>query len=215
MAGYPIMLAVTNLQGGIPMIGIYARVSSKAQDTASQELDLGRWSDGKAVAWYRDKATGTNFVRSDLQRLERDIAAGIVKTVVIWRLDRLGRSVREMLAFFDFLKLHGCNFVSLRDSIDLSTPSGRLMLVVLAGVAAFETEVRSERQRAGIDVAQEEIASGKRKWFLNGTPNRKPRKLTPEIVTAAKEMRQAGKPIAEIGRVLKLPRKTIYVALGK
>lgn len=100
-----------------------------------------------------------------------------------------------------------CGFVSLREGIDLNTPAGRLMLVVLAGVSQYETEVRKERQLAGIAKAKE---SGKR-WG-----GRKPGtrvKLTEEKEALIRQLHGEGKPVAAIARLVGLTRKTVYTAL--
>jgi DNA invertase Pin-like site-specific DNA recombinase len=127
---------------------LYLRVSSKSQDTASQEAELKRWATTRdePVEWYRDSFTGKTMERPGFGRLERKIAAGNVSTLVVWRLDRLGRTAKGLTALFDDLIQRKANLYSVRDSLDLSTPAGRLMANVLARVAAYETEVRSERQ---------------------------------------------------------------------
>lgn len=77
-------------------IAIYVRVSGKRQDTRSQLSDLKRWSEAFAgsrpVKWYEDKATGKNMDRPGWQRLEADMHAGKISKIVVWRLDRLGRT---------------------------------------------------------------------------------------------------------------------------
>ncbi len=193
------------------MLAVYVRVSGDSQSHASQEKDLREWADRQTepVRWYRDKATGTTMDRPGLDALLADVHRGKVTRVVVWRLDRLGRTARGLLNLFADLDTHKCGFLSLRDAIDLSTPSGRLLLVVLSGVGAFETEVRSERQRAGIAAAR---ASGKR-WGgrTPGTVNRG----TPEKRTAAKQLHAQGKTIAEISRVIGMGRQSVYRLLAQ
>jgi DNA invertase Pin-like site-specific DNA recombinase len=190
---------------------IYVRVSSGSQDTASQDRELRLWAttQTEGVTWYRDKATGTRMSRPAMDRLMKDIAGGKIAKVVTWRLDRLGRTAKGLLEFFEELKKYRCGFLSLRDAIDLSTPSGRLLLVVLAGVAQFETEVRSERQRAGIAAAREK---GKR-W---GGRKRGTRiKVTEEKEQEILAMRGANKPVAKIARITGLTRVTVYKVLRR
>src|SRR6202042_1988554 len=86
--------------------------------------------------------------------------AGKISSVVVWRLDRLGRTAKGLTALFEELRELGVNLVSLKDCLDLATPAGRLMACVLASVAAYETEVRAERVLAGQEAAR---AAGK-KW---------------------------------------------------
>src|SRR5258708_5687799 len=137
------------------MDALYLRVSSKSQDCASQEPDLKRWSDAQGVAgdWYRDKFTGRSMSRPGWDRLWNDVLATRVDRVVIWRLDRLGRTASGLTALFDELLARNVTLVSLREGFDLKTPAGRMLAGVLASVAQYETEVRSERQIAGIQAA--------------------------------------------------------------
>lgn len=132
-------------------IAIYVRVSSKSQDQRSQLSDLEKWAgiqDGEIV-WYKDKFTGKTMDRPGWNKLVAAIDAGAVSKVVVWRLDRLGRTAKGLTALFDDLYKRKIGLFSLRDSLDLSTPAGRLMANVLASVAAYETEVRAERVLAG------------------------------------------------------------------
>src|SRR4051812_24267009 len=143
-------------------IGIYLRVSSSTQDTRSQEPDLQTWAKAQPdeVVWYRDRFTGTVMERPGLDRLLADARSGKINRVCVWRLDRLGRTAKGLLTLLDEFQTLGVGFVSLREGFDLSTPAGRLMAGVLASVAAYETEVRKERQLARIAKAK---ADGK-KW---------------------------------------------------
>lgn len=187
------------------MIAIYARVSSNQQTTRSQEMELKRWATDKEVIWYKDQQTGSNMDRPGFNAMLEDIRSGKVKEVVIWRLDRLGRTARGLLAFIqDELEARKINFISLKDSIDLTTPAGRLLLVVLAGVAQFELEIKTERQRAGIEAAK---AAGKT-WGGRAKGTRV--KVTLEKEEAVKDLVRLKKPISEISRVTGLSRPTIY-----
>ena len=87
------------------MIAVYVRVSSINQDTKSQEHELGKWAAGQRgeVRWYRDKFTGTTLERPGLVKLISDLRAGKVKKVVVWRLDRLGRTAKGLHEFFEEL----------------------------------------------------------------------------------------------------------------
>jgi DNA invertase Pin-like site-specific DNA recombinase len=191
--------------------GIYLRVSSTTQDLRSQEPDLQTWAKAQSdeVIWYRDKATGTNMDRPGLDKLLADAKGGKISRVVVWRLDRLGRTAKGLLDLLDELQQLGVGFVSLREGIDLNTPAGRLMLVVLAGVSQYETEVRKERQLAGISMAKE---SGKR-WG-----GRKPGtrvKLTQEKEQLIRQLHGKGKPVSASARMVGLTRKTVYTALER
>ena len=86
-------------------IAVYARVSSRAQDTASQEPDLTRWAAGQdgEVRWYRDRFTGKTMDRPGFQKLMNAVREGKVATVVVWRLDRLGRTAKGLTELFEDL----------------------------------------------------------------------------------------------------------------
>ena len=193
---------------GMKQIAVYLRVSSKQQDTASQEPDLIRWAQGQeGVVWYRDKFSGKTMDRPGWNRLTADLNAGKLGTIVVWRLDRLGRTARGLTALFDELLARKVNLVSLRDGIDLNTAAGRLMAHVLASVAQYETEIRAERVRAGQAIAR---ARGKR-WG-GSNPGRRI-KVTNEQLAMIGRMAGDGAKIAAIARATGLTRPTIYAYL--
>jgi DNA invertase Pin-like site-specific DNA recombinase len=191
-------------------IAIYVRVSSTTQDHRSQEPDVKRWieayADG-AVKWYRDKATGQTMDRPGWNELEDNISRGKVSQVVVWRMDRLGRTAAGLTALFEDLQKRKVNLVSIKDGVDLSTAAGRLLANVLASVAQFETELRSERQAAGIAAAK---AKGK-KWGGSKPGTRK--KVTDDKIENILHMKEKGKPITAIAKAVELSRPTIYGVL--
>src|SRR5271154_727525 len=89
------------------------------------------------------------------RQLVKDMETGQVDTLVVWRLDRLGRTAKGLTSLFDDLIRWKVNLISLKDGLDLVTPAGRLMANILAGAAAYETEVRAERILAGQAAAKE------------------------------------------------------------
>jgi len=194
----------------VKYIAIYVRVSKRrGQDVRSQMPDLERWAaaQDQPVRWFKDKYTGKTMDRPGWNQLEADIQAGKLSAVVVWRLDRLGRTARGLTALFDDLLRRKINLVSIKDSLDLSTPAGRLLAHVLASVAQFETEVRAERIMAGQAAAR---AAGK--VWGGGKPGRRIR-LSIEKEKAIRQLHAEGKAIAEIARVVGLSRPTIYKAL--
>ena len=194
-------------------VAIYVRVSSATQDHRSQLPDLERWvrafAENETVIWYRDSDSGGSMDRPAWRRLEADIHAGRISKLVVWRIDRLGRTASGLTALFETLCRLKIGFESLRDKIDLSTPAGRLMANVLASVAVYENEVRSERIRAGQSAAK---ASGKR-W--GGSKLGAPKKVTDEQRRAIKGLAADGTPIARIAKAVKLSRPTIYRVLAQ
>jgi len=185
-------------------IAIYVRVSSSQQDMRSQEGELKNWAKGKEVTWFKDKASGTNFDRPEWRKLEDAINSRKVKELVVWRLDRLGRTAGQTIALLDHLDSLKIKFTSLKDGVDTSTPTGRLMRNMLASFAAYETEVRRERQTAGIAAAkaQGKVWGGKKA----GTISKKILEKEPTVMM----MKNECKTVSEIARVLEIPRKTVY-----
>ncbi|MBU4271360.1 MAG: recombinase family protein [Planctomycetes bacterium] len=191
------------------IVAIYCRVSTGQQGVESQLPDLQRWADAqdKPTRWYRDKWSGKTMDRPAWRKLERELQAGKVSAVVVWRLDRLGRTASGLTALFDELRRRKVNLISLRDGLDLSTCAGRLMANVLASVAQYETEVRGERVRAGQAVAR---AKGKR-W--GGSKPGKRKKVTDTQTKIIRRMKHDGVPVAEIARAVALSRPTVYAVL--
>lgn len=191
-------------------IAIYLRVSSTRQDLASQLPDLEAWAAAQRaeVRYYRDKFTGKTLERPGWLKLQAAIDRNEVSKVACWRLDRLGRTAKGLTALFADLAERKIPLISLKDGIDLSTPSGRMLANVLASVAQFETELRAERVRAGQAAAK---AAGK---SIGGRKPGTRVRLTVEKERAVKRLHRAGTSISEIARTLQLSRPTIYRALA-
>ncbi len=192
-------------------IAVYLRVSTRRQDTRSQEPDLKRWldafGDGLPIRWFRDKASGKSMDRPGWNRLDAAIESGQVDKLVVWRLDRLGRTASGLTALFERLQQRRVTLVSIRDGLDLSTPAGRMLANVLASVAAYENEVRSERITAGQDAAR---AAGKR-W--GGSEKGRRLKVTDEQVATIRRMDAEGANKAAMARATGLSRPTVYAVL--
>lgn len=189
--------------------GIYVRVSNKVQSLASQLPDLERYeaaSDG-LTDWYEDKFTGKSMKRPGMDKLMDDLRAGKLKRIVCWRLDRLGRTTKGLCDLFDELRDRKVDLVSIKDGFSLDSPAGRLHARILASVSEYETEVRAERVAAGQAVARR---NGK-KW--GGSQKGWRWKVFDDQVAAIKEMKEAGKPVAQISRIVGLSRPTIYRVL--
>lgn len=189
---------------------IYCRISGNGQKFDSQEHDLKRWIEThkpERVKWYRDKFTGKSMDRPNMQKLMEDVRQGKVGTIICWRLDRLGRTAAGLTKLFEELQYHKCNLVSLKDSLDLSTPAGRLNANIIGSVAAYETEVRAERIKAGQQAA---MAKGK-KWGGSEKGVRK-RKVAGKVKSVLTLLSQ-GISKTEVARVTGLSVPTIYSIL--
>ena len=193
---------------------IYVRVSSSSQNTASQEPDLKRWLEAQGdeigtVKWYVDKASGKTMDRPGWNQLQSDIDNNLVSHLVVWRLDRLGRTASGLTKLFEELQARKIHFESIKDKIDLNTTAGRLIANVLASVAAYETEVRAERVMAGQAVAR---AAGKT-W--GGSQKGNLYKTTIEQVRQIVTMKKTGEKVAAISRTVGVDRPGIYRVLRR
>ena len=197
-------------------VAVYTRVSKgRGQDTASQMPDLKRWlaahGHEKSARWYTDKHTGRTMDRPGMAELLADVALGKVATILVWRLDRLGRTAKGLTALFEDLAARKVNLVSLKDGLDLATPAGRLMANVLASVAAYETEVRAERIHAGLEVAR---ANGVHLGRPVGAGKGVRVKVKPEQESIVLRLKAEGTGVSAIARVTGLSRPTVYSILS-
>ncbi|MBI3090493.1 MAG: recombinase family protein [Candidatus Tectomicrobia bacterium] len=190
---------------------IYVRVSSAGQKHASQEPELKRWVEkaDEPVTCFRDTFTGRTMDRPGFEKLMEAVRAGGVSKVVIWRLDRLGRTAKGLTQLFAELRQRKIDLVSLRDGFTLSTAAGRLTANILASMAEFETEVRAERVRASQAAAK---AKGKT-WggSRNGWRYRSTQAKIPVIL----DLLAKGAPKAHIARAVGISRKTVYSILAR
>lgn len=194
---------------------IYMRVSSRQQDEAAQKLDLANYSNSIMDQFgkihkplvFADKATGTTMNRPGWNELWSRVEAGEIGQIAVWRMDRLGRTASGLTKLFDDLQARKINLISLKDGLDLNTPAGRLMANVLASVAQFETEVRSERQLAGIAAAK---AAGKT-W--GGSEKGRRIKVTPEQIAVVRRMKSEGESVIAMASATGLSRPTIYAII--
>jgi len=193
---------------------IYVRVSSKAQSTESQIPDLERWVSSQGdtigrVQWFLETHTGKTMNRPQWNKLQTAIEENKVSRLVVWRLDRLGRTASGLTRLFEELQKRKVQFESVKDRIDLSTTAGRLIANVLASVASYETEVRGERVSAGQAVAK---ANGKR-W--GGSRKGRLHKINIEQVQQVVKMKNEGYKISVIARTVRIDRPSVYRILKR
>ena len=192
-------------------IAIYVRVSSKSQKFAAQLPDLERWaaSQDEKIIWYKDKQSGKTMTREAWCKLEEAMRVAKVSQVVVWRIDRLGRTVSGLSALFDELQTRKINLVSLREGLDLSSAAGRLFANVLASMAQFETELRGERVKEGHVAAR---AKGKT-WGGSKKGRRTCKSITKEQREAVLHLHEKGTKIARIAKSVNLSRPSVYKIL--
>ena len=146
-------------------VALYGRVSTSNghQDPEMQLRELREYSSSRGwtiVEEFTDRGvSGSKDSRPALNRLMADAGRRKFDIVLVWKLDRFGRSVRHLVNALAELEALGIAFVSLRDNLDLTTPSGRLMFQIIAAMAEFERELIRERVKAGLRNAK---AKGKK-----------------------------------------------------
>ncbi len=177
----------------IMLIG-YARVS-----TQDQNLDLQREALNKAGCKqvFEDKASGTRSERPALIKALEMMREG--DTLVVWKLDRLGRSVKQLVDLVGELHKQGIQFKSLTDAIDTGSPSGRFFFHVMASLAEMERELTVERTRAGLEIARQ----------LGRKGGRKP-KMTNSKIESAKKLLASGVPPRDVAKNLGVSIPTLY-----
>ena len=173
----------------------YARVS-----TDDQHLDLQRDALQQAgcSVIYEDAASGKSAARPELEQCRKALRAG--DTLVVWRLDRLGRSLHDLVQIVAELEQRGVHFESLTEKIETGSAAGKLVFHVFAALAEFERNLIRERTRAGLVAARARGRAG----------GRKP-KLTEAQIKEINEMVDAQKlPIGRIAELYGVSRTTIY-----
>jgi DNA invertase Pin-like site-specific DNA recombinase len=137
--------------------GIYARVSTTEQDTGLQETELREYCErrGWESILYRDRGqSGAKQDRPALTALLSDLRKRRLDVILVWSLDRLARSLKQLLAISEECRSLGVDLVSLRQNIDTTLPAGRLMFQVLGAIGEFERELLRERVKAGMQQAR-------------------------------------------------------------
>jgi DNA invertase Pin-like site-specific DNA recombinase len=140
----------------------YARVSTDEQDTAVQVAAL---KDAGCERIFRETASGGRWDRPELHRLLDQLREGDV--VVVWKLDRLSRSLRDVLILMERLEEAKSGFRSLTEAIDTTTPAGRMMMQMVGSFAEFERAMLRERTKAGLEAARREGRIGGRRPKLS------------------------------------------------
>ena len=189
-------------------IACYIRVSTVGQNLASQKAEIQRWLAGNApdqteVVWFEDSSTGDNLQRPGFEKLQAAIFNGEVETVVVYKLDRISRTLTDGLNAITKWLESGIRLVATSQQFDFAGSTGKLILAVLLGVAEMEQQTRRERQAAGIAVAKE---AGKYKGRKSGT-------LKADAKRAA-VLKSRGLNVTEVAKALGVSRPTAYRYLG-
>ena len=172
----------------------YARVSTGDQNLDLQKNALIR---AECELIFDDMASGKNAKRPGLKRAMRRLKPG--DTLIVWKLDRLGRSVRDLITLVSDLQARGVHFRSLTDSIDTSTAAGRFFFHVMSALAEMERELIVERTLAGLAAARAQGRIG----------GRRP-KMTPEVITRAGRMLDNGMTRKQVAAEIGVGLATVY-----
>ena len=176
----------------------YARVSTEEQSLDLQTDALKSYGCEKI---FSEKCSGTKPAQKREQFLEMLEFAEVGDCIVIWKLDRLARSLKDLLAQSDKFKERELNFVSLTEKIDTSTPTGRLVFHVFSALAEFERDLISQRVSAGVKAAKE-----------RGKPNGRPTRFTNEQKLAMLQLYEEdnGLMVNDIARLYNCSKPSVW-----
>ncbi len=173
----------------------YARVSTTDQNL---DLQLGVLKEAGCVRIFQEKISGAKRNRPELQRLIDQLRPDDI--VLVWKLDRLARSTQNLLELADQIKNAEASFCSLSEPwADTASPSGKMIMTVFAGIAAFERDLIRERTGAGRIAAKKR---GVRFWRLE--------KMNEEQKLLAKRLLKEDKSVSEIAKTFNVHKATIY-----
>jgi len=185
------------------MIAAYLRVSSADQKHDSQRSEIKTYLKHNGipaarVTWYQDTETGTRLRRPEFDRLQADVFAGKIKTIIVWKLDRLSRNLRDGVNVLADWADKGIKIIIITQQLELSGVIGRTIAALLLGLAEIEHSNIKERQKAGIQAAK---ARGVYKGRVRGTTKAKP--------SRACELKNKGLSTSEIASALGTSQRTV------
>jgi DNA invertase Pin-like site-specific DNA recombinase len=173
----------------------YARISTSEQ---SLDLQLDALERAGVEKVFSDVASGAKAARPGLDQALSHVREG--DTLVVWKLDRLGRSIRHLIDTIKLLDERKVGFKSLQESIDTTTSGGRLVFHIFCSLAEFERDLVSERTHAGLHAAR-----------ARGRKGGRPKSLTDKQLKQARTLRDNNShSVADICRTLKISRSTFY-----
>ena len=178
----------------------YARVSTNDQETATQVAAL-KASGCERI--YREKASGGRWDRPELHRLLDQLRKDDV--LVVWKLDRLSRSLRDVLTIMERLEEAEAGFRSLTEAIDTTTPAGRMLMQMVGAFAEFERAMLRERTKAGLDAARQDGRIGGRRPKLSAQQQAEIRRM----------ITRGDKTAADAARLFKVHPATVSRLLAR
>jgi DNA invertase Pin-like site-specific DNA recombinase len=173
----------------------YARVSTQDQNL---ELQLKALKKADCQKIFREKVSGSNRQRPEFQRMLDQIRPGDI--IMVWKLDRLARSTRDLLNTMETMREGGAKFQSLSEPwANTTTHAGKMIMTVFAGIAEFERDLIRERTGAGREAAKQ-----------RGVRFGRPRKLNPDQAQVAHRLLSEGRAVRDIARTFNVHEATIY-----
>ena len=176
----------------------YARVSTREQDLSLQ-LDALRLEGCKQI--FQEKISGSKADRPELRKMINTLREGDI--IVTWKLDRLGRSIRDLINLVSEIQEKGAGLKSLQDSVDTTTPHGKLTFHLFAALAEFEKDIIRERTKAGLEAAR---ARGRK----GGRPKGISKQALNKVLIAQALYKKQNMSISEICRHIGIARSTFY-----
>lgn len=178
----------------------YARVSTQEQDTSAQIAAL---TSAGCELIFREKASGGRWERPELHRLLTQLRKGDV--VVVWKLDRLSRSLKDVLTLMDKIQHARAGFQSLTEAIDTTSPAGRMMMQMVGAFAEFERAMLRERTKNGLDAARKDGRIG----------GRRPKLKAPQEQEIVRLVRAGKKTAADAARLFNVHPATVSRLLAR
>ena len=187
----------------MPKLVGYARVSTQDQELELQ-IDALEKAGCEKSQIFVDKISGSKSQRPGLDKCLAELTSG--DTLLVWRLDRLGRSMPHLVSLVEDLRIKGIGFKSICDGvIDTTTASGELIFNIFSSLAQFERRLIQERTKAGLDAARARGRLGGRKKIES---------TNPKVLTAKKMHKDHGMSISDICKILKISRASFYRYIG-
>jgi len=183
---------------------IYARVSTKEQNVDMQLTDLRQYAKARklnVVREYIDYASGVKSDRENYKKLFDDVRKRKTDIVLVWKFDRFARSTKELINALEEFNNLGVDFISYKENVDTSSPSGKILFTMISAFAEFERAIIRERVKAGMEKAR-----------ARGTRLGRP-KIPSFTIQKMLDMRKMGVGYKEIIRKLKISKSTYYYIL--
>jgi DNA invertase Pin-like site-specific DNA recombinase len=178
----------------------YARVSTQDQDAIAQ---INALKSAGCELIFQEKASGGRWERPELHRLLGQLRKGDV--LVVWKLDRLSRSLKDVLSLMEKIQQAGAGFQSLTEAVETTSPGGRMLMQIVGSFAEFEREMLRERTRNGLNAARKQGRIGGRPQKLNAHQ----REEIVQFVTSGQ------KSSADVARLFKVHPATVSRLLQK